>query len=120
MNKNFEIDVTNLIEKVKKQNLLFYPVIIYIFVKTLHICGFKDIIPAYINTYQPELNSVLFQDFDASFEIFFNQYIKNCFQNQSSNTNQGSCILFSHLPTHNLNLGEIKTPVLISIMVCSL
>ena len=111
MKNNFEIDVTKLVQKVKEQNLLFYPVIIHIFSKSLLASGFKNIVPAYINTYQPETKSVLFQDFNTSFELFFNQYVKNCFHNQSSNSSDDFCVLFSHLGSDHIDLSKIKTPV---------
>ena len=44
-----KIDVTNMVNFVKKHNLLFYPLLIHVLTKTLYKSGVKDIVPAYLS-----------------------------------------------------------------------
>jgi len=112
MKKLFHINVTNVVNKVKEQNLLFYPVIIYIFVKALLKNGHQNIKPAYINTNQNGVFSILSQEFTDDFEIFFQDYIRNCFYNQKTTTTLQEHILFSYISPNQLNLAGKNLPVL--------
>lgn len=112
MIQNFQIDVTNVVNKVKAHNLLFYPVIIYIFSKTFYKCGFNKIKPAYINTDENGEFAILSQEYTDCFETFFNDYVKNCFYNQKTNTQLKNCIIFSYIPQNKLNISDNAIPVL--------
>lgn len=111
MKKNIKIDVTNLVKKIKEQNLLFYPVMIYIMTKALLKCGHKNITPAYLNTAQNGCVSILSQKFTDSFESFFQEYVTNCFYNDTIAEKEKNQILFSYIDPKQLSVTE-KRPIL--------
>ena len=110
MEKKIKIDVSNVVAKVKEQNLLFYPAMIYIFAKALNMCSTKSFSPAYLNSNQNNVCSMISQNFDNSFEFFFNQYVKNCFYNQSSCSHKNNLVLFSYLSSEETAKMGLKLP----------
>ncbi len=114
MNKLLHIDVTSVVNKVKEQNLLFYPVIIYIMFKALIKCGHKNITPAYLNTTQNGDVSILSQKFTDSFESFFQEYVTNCFYNDTTAEKQKNQILFSYIAPKQLSVAEKMSILYIS------
>ncbi len=112
MEKKHQINVTNVVNKVKEQNLLFYPVIIHIFIKAFHNCGLTNINPAYINANDCGEISILSQEYADSFEVFFKNYIENCFYNQSSYNQSENMVLFSYVAKEQLNQVNKDTPTI--------
>ncbi len=102
MNK-LQIDITTLIDKVKKQNLLFYPVIIHILSKALSLYGQKNIISAYLSTENTSIAPFLYQSFDSDFETFFKTYVENCYFNKTTIELPPNSILFSYIPEDKIN-----------------
>lgn len=102
MNK-LQIDITTLIDKVKKQNLLFYPVIIHILSKALSLYGHKDIISAYLSTENTSSTPFLYQSFNSDFETFFKTYVENCYFNKTTIELPSNSILFSYIPEDKIN-----------------
>ena len=99
-----KINVTNMVTFVKKHNLLFYPLLIHVLTKTLHQSGVKDIVPAYLSISENGALSLLKQDFDEDFEVFFQKYVQTCYKHHETTDflPQGALndniVLFSYLP----------------------
>ena len=106
----YQIDVTDVVNRVKEKNLLFYPVIIHIFMKSFFATGHNNIKPAYLNANQDSEFSFLSQEYTPDFEQFFNEYVKNCFYNNQSDCNLENCILFSYVLPAKLNLADKQMP----------
>ena len=99
-----KINVTNIVKFVKEHNLLFYPLIVHILTIALRKSGMKNIKPAYLSVSEGGILSMLWQDFKTDFAEFFQEYVQNCYQHQSSTIflPQGKVtddmVLFSYLP----------------------
>jgi len=72
--KTIELDVTDLIEHVKKEQKLFYPVMMYILLKALKHQK---------NEFYYELNKGQFlkTTFDEDFKTFYQEYVLSCYEN---------------------------------------
>ena len=108
MTNKLQIDVTSLIDKIKQQNLLFYPVIIHILSKALSLYGYKNIISAYLSTENTSGAPFLYQSFNHDFDIFFNNYVENCYFNKSTIELPPNSILFSYLSEEDIK--DVNVP----------
>ena len=99
-----KIDVTNMVNFVKKHNLLFYPLLIHVLTKTLYKSGVKDIVPAYLSVSEKGILSLLSQEFDEDFEFFFQSYVQTCYKHRETTdflpqgALNGNIVLISYLP----------------------
>ena len=71
--KKIEIDVTALIENVKKEHRLFYPVMMYVLLKTLGLS--EDEI-----YYEQSKGVFLKTTFHPDFDIFYKNYVFDCYK----------------------------------------
>ena len=84
MQENFKINVTQLVEKVKTRNLLFYPVIMHVFAQALRVSGYRVDCSAYLNTLNKDNKDILYQALEADFSTYFDTYVRNCFCSHST------------------------------------
>ncbi|MBR2299814.1 MAG: hypothetical protein IJ870_04485 [Alphaproteobacteria bacterium] len=86
--KKIEIDVTALIENVKKESRLFYPVMMYILLKTL---GFEE-----DEIYYEQKKGVFFKTmFHPDFEVFYQNYVFDCYKGLKEEKRSKEKILFA-------------------------
>lgn len=83
MDYKFKIDVSHLVEKVKKHNMLFYPVMVHIFTSVLSQSRKSEastICPAYTLQRANGTSVTLWNEGEDSFPHFFEKYVKNCYR----------------------------------------
>ncbi|MBQ8870049.1 MAG: hypothetical protein IJ019_01580 [Alphaproteobacteria bacterium] len=94
MQENFKINVTQLVEKVKTRNLLFYPAIMHVFAQALRVSGYRVDCSAYLNTLNKDNKDILYQALETDFSTYFDTYIRNCFCNRPTGDLTQNTILF--------------------------
>jgi len=87
--KKIEIDVTQLIEKIKKEDKLFYPVMMYVLLNTLQTN--KDEI-----FYELDKGLFFKTIFHPEFDVFYHNYVLSCYEGKNQEVKKGKILFGLH------------------------
>lgn len=116
---NFKLNVTQLVATVEKEQLLFYPVIIYLLAKTLKRlnCNYTETAPSYVFVNDNQTPGVLWTTYQEKFSTFWHDYVQDCCQFAQSfrffpkGQFQAKTFLVSYIPFTQISLlAETQMP----------